>query len=183
MPNKNALLFAIVFAVIAFSVRFMPVPANVAAMGALCVFAGCFLKTWQAMLLSLGTMLASDVFGSLWGVSDMGMYTPLTMLCVYGGYFFSVLVGKCFTRVPIAGMIFGGMAGSVAFFVVSNFGAWLDPRMGYVTSVQGLTECYVMAIPFYKFSFFSDILFTLVFFGAYLLNAQGLTRPFHRTAK
>ncbi len=72
MQTRVALLFAIAFALIAFALRFAPVGPNVAAMGALCLFAGCFLKGWQAVALGLGAMFASDLVGHWLQIPDMG---------------------------------------------------------------------------------------------------------------
>ncbi|MFT5621758.1 MAG: hypothetical protein ACI9QR_002098 [Flavobacteriaceae bacterium] len=38
--------------------------------------------------------------------------------------------------------------------------------MLYPKTIVGLVECYSMAIPFYKATFLSDMIFTGVFFGA-----------------
>jgi hypothetical protein len=70
---------------------------------------------------------------------------------------------------------FGAVAGSVLFFLVSNFGAWLDPRMGYAPTLQGLADCYLMGIPFYRATFLSDLLMSGLFFGAFALATRNAT--------
>ena len=56
------------------------------------------------------------------------------------------------------------LAGSVSFFIVSNFGVWaVWPT--YPKTLGGLAACYVAAIPFFRNQFVSDMLFTAVIFA------------------
>jgi hypothetical protein len=43
----------------------------------------------------------------------------------------------------------------------------MDPLMKYDQSWNGLVNCYLMAIPFFRYTLASDVLFTLLFVGAY----------------
>jgi hypothetical protein len=44
----------------------------------------------------------------------------------------------------------------------------------YPINFSGLVSCYVMAIPFNKFSWLGDLVFTMAIFGAYELVAHKL---------
>ena len=56
------------------------------------------------------------------------------------------------------------LAGSMSFFIVSNFGVWaVWPT--YPKTLGGLAACYVAAIPFFRNQFVSDMLFTAVIFA------------------
>lgn len=68
------------------------------------------------------------------------------------------------------------LSGSLLFFLISNFGTFLSGYYGY--SIQGLIQCYTMAIPFYKSeiatqffmnSLISDLLFSSIAFGIFYL--------------
>jgi len=55
------------------------------------------------------------------------------------------------------------LAGTISFFIVSNFGVWaVWPT--YPKTVAGLVACYVAAIPFFRNQFASDLFFTAVIF-------------------
>jgi hypothetical protein len=56
------------------------------------------------------------------------------------------------------------LASSVGFFLISNFAVWASWTM-YPKTLAGLGACYVAAIPFYRMSFASDVVFTAAFFG------------------
>ena len=52
--------------------------------------------------------------------------------------------------------------GALTFFVISNFGVWISGTL-YEISVQGLLDCYIMAIPFFTNTLLSTIFFALIF--------------------
>ena len=61
--------------------------------------------------------------------------------------------------------MFGSLAGSIVFFIISNLGVFLLNGYGY--SIEGFIMCYVQAIPFFQTSLIADILFTTVIFLSY----------------
>jgi hypothetical protein len=66
-------------------------------------------------------------------------------------------------KVPqIAG---ASLAGSTSFFLISNFGVWAAYQM-YPHTLAGLGACYVAAIPFFRATFASDMIYTLAIFAA-----------------
>jgi len=52
-----------------------------------------------------------------------------------------------------------GFSGSVIFFIVSNFGVWIAGNL-YEKNMNGLIECYFMAVPFFKNTLISTIIFS-----------------------
>ena len=52
--------------------------------------------------------------------------------------------------------------GAITFFVISNFGVWISGTL-YEISVQGLLNCYIMAIPFFTNTLLSTIFFAVIF--------------------
>jgi hypothetical protein len=72
----------------------------------------------------------------------------------------AVLKGNAKPRRVLA----SALAGSISFFIVSNFGVWaVWPT--YPKTLGGLAACYVAAIPFFRNQFASDLLFTAVMFA------------------
>jgi hypothetical protein len=49
--------------------------------------------------------------------------------------------------------------------VVSNLGVWLAGF--YPRTVEGLVQCYVMAIPFFGSTLLGDLFYAVVLFGLY----------------
>jgi len=63
------------------------------------------------------------------------------------------------------------LAGSVSFFVVSNFAVWACWNM-YPKTLAGLTTCYTVALPFFRRGLEGDLIFTAVLFGLPALAAM-----------
>jgi hypothetical protein len=60
------------------------------------------------------------------------------------------------------------LAGSISFFLISNFAVWAAWEM-YPRSFAGLMTCYGAGIPFFRHGVVGDLLFTTVMFGAPVL--------------
>ena len=54
----------------------------------------------------------------------------------------------------------GSLFGATIFFLITNFGVWTSGM--YSLTVNGLIECYTLAIPFFTYSLISTILFSLL---------------------
>jgi hypothetical protein len=48
---------------------------------------------------------------------------------------------------------------SLIFFIVSNFGVWF---MDYPHTIEGLTACYTLAIPFFGYSILGDFFWGII---------------------
>tara|TARA_B100001564_G_scaffold281816_1_gene244296 strand:- start:127 stop:609 length:483 start_codon:yes stop_codon:yes gene_type:complete len=53
----------------------------------------------------------------------------------------------------------GSLFGAFIFFLITNFGVWISGMYGL--TVNGLIECYTLAIPFFTYSLISTALFSL----------------------
>ena len=62
-----------------------------------------------------------------------------------------------FTEILVTGLI-----SSIAFFLITNFGAWLTIDM-YEKNLAGLLHSYVLAIPFFHNTLISTLLYLVVF--------------------
>ncbi|MFM2284008.1 MAG: hypothetical protein RL222_1512, partial [Bacteroidota bacterium] len=59
----------------------------------------------------------------------------------------------------------------VLFFIITNLGVWLMDGM-YSLDFSGLTTCFIMAVPFFKYSIAGDLFFVTVLFGVYELATR-----------
>jgi hypothetical protein len=60
---------------------------------------------------------------------------------------------------------------SMIFFAVSNFAVWASYRTLYAATLQGLINCYLAAVPFFRHTLAADMVFTAILFGLPLLLA------------
>ena len=68
-------------------------------------------------------------------------------------------------------IIYGTLLSSVAFFVITNLGAWLSSPL-YPKNFVGLTECFIAAIPFFR----NTLLGNLVFITAIVLAIESIRK-------
>ena len=142
-------------------------PWNVAALGALGLFAAARLRLPVALLL----------FGAALAIKEIGVYVqygfdphPPTWLCL-AGY---AILGWAFLRKTESPLWIGGTAlgASLLFFVTTNFGAWLEQAYPYGYSFEGLLNCYAAAIPFYRGTLLGDLAFSGALFGAHAVLSR-----------
>ena len=147
--------------------RLIPHPANFTAIAAVALFGAVKMKDKkQAILIPLAAMLLSDaVFEVLYrtGVNPFpGFHSG--MWYVYGAFLLISLVGFWIrSSFSIPRLALGTLVASLVFFVVTNFGVWLSGRYGY--TLEGLSACYIAAIPFYRNQVLGDVFFTTFLFG------------------
>jgi hypothetical protein len=80
-------------------------------------------------------------------------------------YAAAILLGSILRqRTTVARLLGASLACSVSFFFVSNFAVWATGTM-YPLTLAGLGACYVAAIPFFRNTVASDLLFSAVLFG------------------
>jgi hypothetical protein len=148
----------IILPIIGIISRLAPHLPNATAVGALALFSGAKFGLKKAFIITLVTMLVSDVF--------RGLHT--TMWATYGALFITILLGKTFLKKQNIKTIFGvTLFCSVLFYVITNFAVWLSPQFMYPKTLSGLIECYVMGLPFFRNTILGDLMYSGIFFGGY----------------
>jgi hypothetical protein len=146
--------------------RLVPHPPNFAPVGSVALFGGARLKGWQAYCIPVLAMLVTDPI-----LSHMAGYPAYTWgtLVVYGCFLINVLLGRTFlqhsakpTRIAAV-----AIAGSIQFFLITNFFVWLGSISLYPHTWAGLLECYVAAIPFFGRTVLGDVFYSGLLFCAY----------------
>lgn len=141
---------------------------NFAPVGALSLFAGARLRGWRAYLLPLVLMAITDPI--------LGGYSFATPF-VYGSFLIMVWIGTKLRRTENPMWIgAGALAGSVQFFLITNFAAWLGYPQTYARSLAGLLHCYAMGIPFYGRTLASDLFYAGVLFGLHAWLSRTVVR-------
>lgn len=150
---------AFFFIVAAIILRLIPHLPNFAPIAAMGLFGGVYLNKKYALLVPLLAMLFSDYL--------IGFYNPTVMISVYGSFLIIGLVGLWLRRHKNFANILGAtLLGSVIFFVVTNFAVWVATPW-YSKTVQGLIECYTLALPFFRNTILGDLFYVSSIFGLY----------------
>jgi len=131
---------------------------NFAPIGALALFSGVYLKKRYALLIPLAAMIISDYF--------IGFYNPYVMASVYLSFLIIGLIGSWLkNHKSVLNIISGSLLGSLTFFVLTNFTVWAAPNSYYPQTLNGLIDCYVLALPFFKNTISGDLFYVATLFG------------------
>ena len=97
------------------------------------------------------------------------------------------IIGFFINKNKIGQIFIGSLAGAVYFFLISNFMVWIGGGLDinnqpYPRSLSGLMLCFSEALPFFKWSVLSTLLFNGVFFGTYYLLGKSVLKKEMQTA-
>lgn len=163
---------AYLFIIFGVLLRLLPHIPNFTPIAAIALFGGTYLSRRTALFVPLLIMAISDLF--------LGLH-PL-MLFTWGSFLLTGIIGlwlKNHKTVP--NTLGAAISSSLLFFIVTNFGVWALPNSWYPHTWQGLINCYIMAIPFFKNTLLGDLFYVGVLFGLYEL-AQVVVKKFtHET--
>ena len=159
MPTPRFAAITSMIALAAIS-RLVPHPWNVTPIAAMALFGGAhFADRRLAFLIPAAAMMATDLF--------LGWHGTLPF--VYAGFAAIVLIGRAIrgrlTTVSVGG---GALAGTLLFFLITNFGHWLIAPE-YPKTLAGLAACYTAAIPFFRNMLAGDLFYTAALFGSLAL--------------
>lgn len=109
------------------------------------------------------------------GLSDLFLGFHLISFFVYLSFALALLIGFYIkNRIKLANIILATLTGSIAFFVITNYGAWLTDPIYQPLSLESLSRCYYLAIPFFRNALLGDFTYITVLFGAYALAGKYL---------
>ena len=150
-------IFPISLIVILAFARLIPHPPNFTPIIAVAIISGYFFKNFNlSVLILLSAMLISDLFI---GFYDNIIFVYLSLIVI------TFIFHKISSNINFKNLFIYSFAGSVIFFVISNFGVWALGSPGvqdiaYEKSLSGLIQCYVLAIPFFGNTFLSTLIFS-----------------------
>lgn len=149
-------IFLIAFGVFS---RFIIHTPNFTPIAAIALFSGLYLNRKYAFLLPIAILMISDIFlgwhstipftwGSMILITALGLMTrqQKTVLNLFGSSFVS----------------------AVLFFVITNFGCWL---LWYPHTTEGFLSCYTLAIPFFRQTLVSTLVYSAILIGIYEIIA------------
>ncbi|HDZ86694.1 hypothetical protein LCGC14_0847940 [marine sediment metagenome] len=146
---------------LAIILRLVPHAPNFAPIAALALFGAVYLNKKYSIILPVAALIISDFF--------IGFYSWKILASVYISFGLVGLIGLWVRKnKKVATVIGGTLAGSVLFYIVTNFAVWAFTAM-YPHTLQGLITCYAVAIPFFRNTLMGDLFYVGLFFGSYEL--------------
>ena len=143
--KKNLQSFFFIFFFLTIS-RLIPHEPNFTPILSISILGYLFSKIlWLKVLIVLGSMFFSDL---IIGVHDFIIYVYFSLILL-------IIISNSKNYIY---MIF---LGPLIFFIVTNFGVWLSSSY-YTKNIEGLIECFYMAIPFFKNTILSTFFYCIL---------------------
>ena len=152
---------------VAVHARFLPLPFSFAPVTAALLYFGAR-RPRREMWIPVAALAAAGLYLSR---SYYGYALSADLLITWVWYAGMVLLGGMLAKSASALRVGAAtLAGSVSFFLLSNFAVWAVWSM-YPKTAGGLAMCYVAGLPFFRNALVSDLFFAAVFFGiGYLVS-------------
>ena len=155
-------MLAILLLVFGIATRFITHEPNFTPVTAIALFGGVYLTRKYAILLPLALMMLSDI---VIGTHD-------TMLFTWGSFALIAMMGLWVRNHKSPATIVGSSTFlAILFFIITNFGVWLAGSL-YPPTAEGLSSCFIAAVPFFRNTLLSSLGYSLVLFGSYELIAH-----------
>ena len=169
-------LFTLILVVVATACKFFFGPnldwSGFSPVFAIALVAGFISRDKSAsFLLPLVALLLSDVLIEVFyrqGVFPYGGFYDgqwknylIVLSCTFVGW---ALKGRNFTAV-----LAGGLLAPTLFFFLSNLNVWISNEVVYSRDANGLLDCFIAGLPFYKNALLSTIVFLPVVLWSYNL--------------
>lgn len=153
--NLNLIVLAIGLVLLGVASRLSAHAWNFTIMGGLSILCGAFFaRKWISVAVVFCSLIVSDLF--------IGFHNQ--MPAVYFGFALMILIGALLSAKPSRlAIVSGSVLGTFLFFLVTNFSVWFEGSM-YPQTMNGLVNCYLMAIPFYRNQLIADVVSSVVLF-------------------
>ncbi len=180
--NKQAVIFFLLLLAVTTIVKLICAPkielSGITCVMAVALFAGLNkFKAKYAFLLPIIILLATNTVVQIlysmkmfdfpgfykWQFVEYSLVVVLTAL------------GLVFRRAKTAGIFVTAILGPTLFFFVSNYITWYVSwqTLGFTHDTSGLMSCYTAALPFYRNSIVSTVVFLPVFIAGYQWMVNG----------
>lgn len=175
--NRNRLLapgplLLVAMIVLAALSRLLPHPPNFSPVEAMALFGGAYFanRGW-AIVVPLVALLLSDIaLGLTMGGDYMSYVASLSFWSVYLCIALSTVLGFGLRgKVGGANVLGYSLAGSVLFFVVTNFTTWFGSTTLYPQTASGLVAAFLAGIPFFKWTVLGTLFYSALLFGGFAL--------------
>ena len=158
-PNFRIAVLLIIIGVI---FRLIPHEANFTPVAAISLLSGVLLGRKYALAVPISIMVISDSFLGIYG-SIVFTWSAFVAIALFGTFFKNSSFAKR--------ALLGSLGASLIFFVISNLGVWITSGM-YSHTLQGLVQCFYMALPFLRATLMSDLIYSVTLFGVLMYGIK-----------
>lgn len=173
--NKKTILFCFILLTVSVAIKIICAPninlSGFSSLLAIALFSGLRIKNREfSFLLPILILFLSDLCIQLLHSAGLfpfaGFYKDQ-----YINYFLITIVtgiGFLLRNMKTPGFVLSIVAGPAFYFLASNYSVWVaNQGLGYTKDLNGLIQCYELALPFYKNSLLATVIFLPAFVGLY----------------
>tara|TARA_Y100000385_G_C13020065_1_gene605771 strand:- start:405 stop:974 length:570 start_codon:yes stop_codon:yes gene_type:complete len=150
--------------------RIIPHISNFTPIGAIALFGGAYFKNKiHSFIIPILSLWISDLLINNYILSYYEQFTWFYpgFLWQYSSFCIIILIGNFALKKPSIDKIFlSSISSSLLFFIITNFGVWISGSL-YPLNIKGLITCYILAIPFFKGTLLSFLLYSSLLFGVF----------------
>lgn len=158
MKKTNLLLISLISLIIILA-RLLPHVPNFSPLVSVMLFAGFYSQQKKYLLLPLVALFISDIF--------IGFYQWQVMLSLYGTLLLIAGLGIYANHYKnILNTISSTLGSALLFFLITNLAVWHFGNW-YTHDLSGLSLCFTLAVPFFKSTLSSTLLYSSLLFGIY----------------
>lgn len=169
-------LLLIALIVIAALTRVLPHPPNFSPVEAIALFGGAYFgsKRWAVLVPLAGLFISDLVLARINGGLYASWFGSTGIWLVYLCIALTTVLGFGLRGKVNGARVLGySLVGSVLFFLVTNFGAWMSDPM-YPKTLTGLVAAYLAGIPFFQWTVLGTLFYAALLFGGFALLRQRL---------
>jgi len=159
-------MLAFLFVIIAIAFRFLPNTLGFTPVTAALLFFGAR-GSRKHMWVPLLMMMTGDVLLTRFRYSYPFTWDQLVVWAWYAAVLW--LGTNLHENAKPVRVIIAALAGSISFFLITNFAFWTTGIM-YPRTLEGLLTCYTAAIPFFRRGLEGDLVFTCAMFATPVLG-------------
>ena len=171
MQKNNYTIISLILIALVLLSRLMPHQPNFTPLIAVVIYSSMMFKDKKYLIIPLIGLFISDVLLEYY--TGYEYILSSTFFWTYGSLSLVFLFSYLYSRkVSTKNIFINSFAGALIFFLVSNFGVWISSSGYYPFNVSGLISCYTAAIPFFRNTLLSTLLYSAVLFAPVLLYSK-----------
>jgi hypothetical protein len=184
--NNQKMFLAIGLIVLAAVSRLFPILPNFQPVMAIALFAGVAFSGNRILSLAvpIGALLISDILLHFFSQNLFGFYVGFheSMFAVYLSFGLIVLLSSKFNKNATTLSVLGtSLFSAILFFVVTNLSSWMFSldinNVPYAKDWSGLVWCFTSALPFFKYTVASVLLYSGLMFGLFYSVEKLILEP------
>ncbi|MBF0483553.1 MAG: hypothetical protein HQL25_02490 [Candidatus Omnitrophica bacterium] len=146
--------------ILGFLTRLLVHVPNFSPVIAIALFSGMYLDKKYAVWMPVALMIVTDLILG-WHNTIWFTWGSVALIAWMNFYFRG--------RKSIGNVIISSLLSATLFFVVTNLGVWLMSGW-YTKDLSGLVDCYLMGVPFFRWSLISTVIYAVILYKVCEIN-------------